>query len=76
MTRSVEEQDAQRIALVATLATQLYGLELNALLIAKMEKWPDGVDDGMVMRGCVSDAKKILSFAEQAVRTPTGEQPA
>ncbi len=67
---TVEQQDAQRIALVATLATQLY-----AVIVAAMgpNGWPQGITDAVSMRGCVTDAMRLINFAEQAVRTPTGD---
>ncbi len=71
---SVEQQDAQRIALVATLATQLYAVAMTALSGTETGKWPDGVTDEAAMRGCVSDARKILRFAMEIERAkPTGD---
>lgn len=58
---SVEQQDAQRIALVATLATEIYVVR---------EK---GLGARTVAKACVLAAMEIIKLAEQAVRTPTGD---
>ncbi len=52
-----EELDAQRIALVATLATQLW---LSPDVYLSQED-------------CVTEALAIIRLAEQAVRAPTGD---
>ncbi len=66
---SVKEQDAQRIALVATLATQIY-----VAFAPEADKTIglDAIADDLMKRGCVEDAMTIIDFAEQAMRTPTG----
>ena len=65
-----EEQDAQRIALVATLATQIY---VAFAPEADKNIGLDAIADDLMKRGCVEDAMAIINFAEQAVRTPTGD---
>ncbi len=67
---SVEHQDAQRIALVATLATRMYAGIVAAI---GPNGWPAGLTDEIVMRGSVTDARKIVQFTEEALRTPTGD---